>query len=70
MTKTTDVYGVREITDHMKATGLDFHAAHADLQATKGPANAPLFPCTGCGETICREPDSLCGACLCDPEED
>lgn len=55
-------YSVAAITAHMKETGLDFHAALADLEATKGPA--PVYACIECGEMLCNEPDTMCGACL------
>lgn len=62
-------YSIPEISAHMKATGLDFHAAHADLQEKNGPANPTYYPCSECGEVICREPDTLCSACLFPDEE-
>jgi hypothetical protein len=62
------VYSVPEIMAHMKATGLDFHAASADLTAARGPDTSPRHACAGCGEVINREPDALCGACLFDED--
>ena len=61
-------YPVRQIMDHMKATGLEFGAAADDLEKTLGPA--PVYPCTECGEMLSTEPDTMCGDCLFDPKFD